>query len=133
MVFLNNMSPGFTCINNSLLEQFQNKIFNIFQNADIPSSSPLPPLSTTVCIWLPLLPSSLMQNPLWMAPKNDKLLGHGFMTGDPIDCVSHENLSWPRKNTFTKINLMKMRHLFLWQAMSGSIILLRHKWFFSTS
>ena len=35
LVLLNNMSPGFNYINNSLLEQFQKWTCKIFQNADI--------------------------------------------------------------------------------------------------
>ena len=46
--------------------------------------------------------------------KEDRLVGHGFMTGDPLVCVSQGNLSWPRRNIFTKVNVMKVRNLFLW-------------------
>ena len=58
--------------------------------------------------------------------KEDRLVGHGLMTGDPMDCVSRGNLSWSRRNYFTKVNdsekVMKMRNLILWQAMGGSTI-----------
>ena len=43
-----------------------------------------------------------------------------------MDRVSRGNLSWPRRNYFTKVNdsekVMKMRNLILWQAMGGSTI-----------
>ena len=45
--------------------------------------------------------------------KEDRLVGHGFMTGDSMDCVSRGNLSLPRGNYFTKVNVMKVRNLFL--------------------
>ena len=44
--------------------------------------------------------------------KEDRLVGHGFMTGDPMDCMSRGNLSWSRRNIFTKVNVMKERNLF---------------------
>ena len=47
--------------------------------------------------------------------KEDRLVGYRFMTGDPMDCVSQGNVSWPRQNIFTKVNVMKMRNLFLWR------------------
>ena len=53
--------------------------------------------------------------------KEDRLVGHGFMTGDSMDCMSRGNL-WPRQNYFTKVNVMRVRNLFLWQAMGGSTI-----------
>ena len=54
--------------------------------------------------------------------KEDRLVGHGFMTGHPLDCMSRGNLSWPRQNIFTKVNVMKVRNLFLWRAMGKSTI-----------
>ena len=48
--------------------------------------------------------------------KEDRLVGHGFMTGDPMNCVSQGNL-WARWNIFTEVNVMKVRNLFLWRAM----------------
>ena len=45
--------------------------------------------------------------------KQDRLVGHGFMTGDPPDCMSRGNLSWPRRNIFTKGNVMKVSNLFV--------------------
>ena len=35
------------------------------------------------------------------------------MTGNPLVCVSRGNLHWPRGNIFTKVNVMKMRNLFV--------------------
>ena len=32
--------------------------------------------------------------------KEDRLVGHRFMTGDPMDCLSRGNLSWSRQNIF---------------------------------
>ena len=55
--------------------------------------------------------------------KEDRLVAHAFMRGDPMDYVSRKNLSWPRLNIFTKANVMKVRNLFLWRAMGGSTIL----------
>ena len=43
--------------------------------------------------------------------KEDRLVGHGFMAGDPLDYVSQGNLSWLRQNIFRKENVMKMRNL----------------------
>ena len=37
-------------------------------------------------------------------------------------CLPQRNLSWPRQNIFTKVNVMKVRNLFLWQVMGGSTI-----------
>ena len=54
--------------------------------------------------------------------KEDRLVGHGFMTGDPMDCVSRGNLSWLIQNYFTKVNVMKVRNLFLWRVLGGSTI-----------
>ena len=48
--------------------------------------------------------------------KEDSLVRHGFMTGDPMD------LSWSRRNIFTKVNVMKVRNLLLWRAIGGSTI-----------
>ena len=36
--------------------------------------------------------------------KEHRLVGHGFMTGDPMDCVARGNLSWPREDILTKVN-----------------------------
>ena len=49
--------------------------------------------------------------------KEDRLVRHGFMTRDPMDYVSRGNLSWSRRNIFTKVNVMKVRNLFHWRAM----------------
>ena len=54
--------------------------------------------------------------------KEDRLVRHGLMTGDSMNCVSRGNLSSPRRNIFTKVNVMKMRNLFLWWAIGGSTI-----------
>ena len=54
--------------------------------------------------------------------KEDSLVGHGFITEDPMEGVSRGNLSWPRGNIFTKVNVMERRNLFLWRAMGGSKI-----------
>ena len=39
------------------------------------------------------------------------------------DGVPRGNLSWPRRNIFTRVNVMKVRNLILWLAMGGSTIL----------
>ena len=55
LVLLNNMTPGFNYINNSLLEQFQRWTCKIFQNADVLiSPTPLPPVRS--CLHLADLP-----------------------------------------------------------------------------
>ena len=46
--------------------------------------------------------------------KDDRLVGHGFIIGDPRECLSRGNLSWSRRNIFTKMNVMKVSNLFLW-------------------
>ena len=40
--------------------------------------------------------------------EEDRLVGNAFMTGDPMDCVSRGDLSWPRQNIFTKVSVMKI-------------------------
>ena len=54
--------------------------------------------------------------------KEDRLVGHGSMMGDPMDCVSRGNLPWPRQNILMKVNVMKVRNVFLWQVIGGSTI-----------
>ena len=39
--------------------------------------------------------------------KQDRLVGNGFMTGDPMDFMSQEDL-WLRQNILTKVNVMKV-------------------------
>ena len=51
--------------------------------------------------------------------KEDWLVGHRFMTRDPMDCLSRGNLSWPKQNIFTKVNVMKVRNLFSEAATRG--------------
>ena len=64
--------------------------------------------------------------------KEDRLVGHAFMTGDPMDYVSRGNLSWPRLNIFRKANVIKWEISFCgeqWvdQQFHAS------QWFFATS
>ena len=54
--------------------------------------------------------------------KEVRLVRHRLMTGDPMDCGSQGNLSWPRQNSFAKLNVMNVRNRFLWQTMGGSTI-----------
>ena len=62
------------------------------------------------------------RKPLDLQLENQLVELNGFMTEDPMDFVSRGNLSWPRRNIFMKVNVMKVRNLFWWQAMSGSTI-----------
>ena len=54
--------------------------------------------------------------------KEDVLVRHRFMTRGPMYYVSRGNLSWLRRNIFTKVNVMKVRNLFHWRAMGSSTI-----------